>query len=306
MTSQKVRAGCEADYRRWQDRTSETVRGFEGFEGTEQYPSSSAGENEWVVVFRFSRLDQLTAWLDSDARRELLEQGRTLFEEPPTQEVLVGGTPVRDSVTAVISHEVRPEREQDFVRWQEKAVAAQRKFPGFTGSELFRPVEGVQDRWVVVFRFDTRQHLDDWLGSAVRERLLDEGRDFFVSYDVRKIGSAFGSWFGFDADAERGVPPDWKQAMVVLLALYPTVTVLNLTVAPWLKALGAPGYLGLFISNVLSVCILTWLLMPLLTRSLAFWLMPSRAQSLRTHVAGAVLVALCWAVFIAIFGFTTG
>ncbi|MEU1630653.1 hypothetical protein ABZ746_36310 [Streptomyces sp. NPDC020096] len=74
MTSQKVRAGREDDYQRWQDRTNETARGFEGFEGTEQYPPSSTGENEWVVVFRFSHLVPLTAWLDSGARRELIEQ----------------------------------------------------------------------------------------------------------------------------------------------------------------------------------------------------------------------------------------
>ncbi len=306
MTSQKVRPGCEDDYRRWQDRTTEVARGFDGFEGTEQYPPSSAEANEWVVVFRFSHMDQLTTWLNSDERRELLEQGRVLFEEPPTQEVLAGGTPVRDAVTAVISHEVRPEQERAFVRWQEKVLTAQRKFPGFMGSELFRPVKGVQDNWVAVFRFDSRQHLDEWLESTARRRLLDEGRDFFVSYDVRKVGSAFGGWFRFDQGPEEGVPSNWKQAMSVVLALYPTVKVLNLTVGPQLDALGVPGYLGLFISNVLSVCFLTWVLMPLVTRALAFWLVPSRARSLRTHVAGAALVAMCWLVFIAIFGLTTG
>ncbi|MFF2809225.1 antibiotic biosynthesis monooxygenase [Streptomyces sp. NPDC058000] len=311
VISQKVRVGREDDYRRWQDRTSETVRGFAGFEGTELYPpdsagEDSAGENEWVVVFRFSHLDQLSAWLDSDARRELIQQGSDLFEEPPTQEVLVGGTPVHDSVTAVIAHEVRPDQEQDFVRWQDKVLAAQRAFPGFMGSELFRPVKDVQGKWVAVFRFDNRQHLDAWLESPAREKLLDEGRAFFVSYDVRKVGSAFGSWFRFDTSSEEGAPPNWKQAMSVLLALYPTVKVLDLTVGSYFDALGMPGYLSLFLSNVLSVSILTWLLLPLLNRLLAFWLMPGRAQSLRTDVTGAVLVVLCWVTFLVIFGLTIG
>ncbi|MFF0622400.1 antibiotic biosynthesis monooxygenase [Streptomyces sp. NPDC004296] len=313
VISQKVRAGREDDYRRWQDRTSETVRGFAGFEGTELYPpdspggaSAGAGGNEWVVVFRFSHLDQLSTWLDSEARHELIEQGGDLFEEPPTQEVLVGGTPVHDSVTAVISHVVRPDQEPEFVRWQDRVLAAQRAFPGFMGSELFRPVKGVQGRWVAVFRFDNRPHLDAWLESPAREKLLDEGRAFFVSYDVRKVGSAFGSWFRFDTSVEEGAPPNWKQAMSVLLALYPTVKVLDLTVGSRLAALGVPGYLGLFLSNVLSVAILTWLLLPLLNRLLAFWLMPGRARSLRTQVTGTVLVMLCWAVFLVVFAVTTG
>lgn len=306
VVSQKVRPGREDDYRRWQDRTNEVAGGFDGFEGTEQYPPSSAGSHEWVVVFRFSHLDQLTAWMGSDTRRELLEQGRELFEEAPTQEVLAGGTPVRDAVTAVISHDVRPDQERAFVGWQEKILAAQRRFPGFMGSELFRPVKGVQDKWVTVFRFDTRQHLDSWLESTTRRKLLDEGRDAFVSYDVRKVGSAFGSWFHFQQTPEEGAPPNWKQAMSVVLALYPTVKVLNLTVGPRLDALGLPGYLALFISNVLSVCILTWLLMPLVTRVLASWLIPRQERSLRIDVAGAAVVAVCWLTFIVIFGLTTG
>lgn len=306
MTSQKVRPGCEDDYGRWQDRTNEVAGEFAGFEGTEQYPPASADENEWVVVFRFSHLDQLTAWMDSDTRRELLEQGSALFEEPPTQEVLAGGTPVRDAVTAVISHNVRPEQEAAFMGWQEKILAAQREFPGFMGSELFRPVKGVQDKWVTAFRFDTRQHLDDWLGSTTRQKLLDEGRAAFVSYDVRKVGSAFGTWFRFEQGAEDGgAPPNWKQALSVVLALYPNVKILGLTVGDQFDDAGMPGYLSLFISNVLSVSILTWLLMPLVNRAFAFWLMPSR-PSVRNDIAGAAVVAICWLAFIVIFGLTTG
>jgi antibiotic biosynthesis monooxygenase (ABM) superfamily enzyme len=94
--------------------------------------------------------------------------------------------------------------------------------------------------------------------------------------------------------------------MSVVLALYPTVMVLNLTEGKELSSLGVPGYLGLFIGNVLSVSILTWLLMPLVNRAFAFWLVPSRARSVRTHIAGAALVALIWGLCIMVFALTTG
>ncbi|MGW3421183.1 antibiotic biosynthesis monooxygenase [Streptomyces phaeochromogenes] len=308
VTSQKVREGRADDYERWQERTNEAVRAFDGFEGTEIYPPGAGEEREWVVVFRFSRIDLLTAWLESGERQKLLAQGRPLFDGTPTQEVLVGGTPPppdEEAVTAVISHEVRPGREEDFMRWQDKALKAQEKYPGFMGTELFKPVEGIQDNWVVVFRFDTHEHLDEWLASGAREKLLEEGRDYFYSYDVRKVESAFSGWFRFGEGADEAVPPSWKQAMTVVLALYPTVMVLNLTVGFELDELGLPGYIGLFIGNMLSVSILTWLLMPLVNRVLAFWLAPSRARSVRTHVAGAALVMLCWGLCILIFGLTT-
>ncbi|UXY29086.1 antibiotic biosynthesis monooxygenase [Streptomyces sp. HUAS TT20] len=309
VTSQKVREGCEDDYQRWQERTNRAVRAFDGFEGTEMYPPGVGDERAWVVVFRFSRLDQLTAWLDSSERRDLLAAARPLFDGTPTQEVLAGGAPPQakeEAVTAVISHHVRPGREEDFARWQAKAFKTQAKFPGFMGNELFRPVEGIQDNWVVVFRFDTRQHLDEWLESDTRQKLLEEGERYFSGYDVHKVGSAFSGWFRFGAGADDTVPPNWKQAMSVVLGLYPTVMVLNLTVGRALTDLRVPDYLGLFISNVLSVSILTWFMMPLVNRVFAFWLVPQRARSVRTHVAGAALVMLGWALCILIFGLTSG
>ncbi|MFE8944904.1 antibiotic biosynthesis monooxygenase [Streptomyces sp. NPDC007856] len=305
VTSQKVVPGREEDYKRWQEQVNRAVRAFDGFEGTELYPPDSAEDNEWVVVFRFSDVDRLSAWLESATRRELLDDSRNLFEEEPSQEVLRGGQPAQEAVTAVISHTVRPGREQDFERWQEKVLRAQQKYRGFMGSELFAPVEGIQDRWVAVFRFDTREHLDQWLKSDVRRKLLDEGRDYFADYDVRQIGSAFSGWFRFGEGEQAGVPPNWKQAMSVLLALYPTVMVLNLTVGRAFTHAGVAGYLGLFISNVLSVSILTWLLMPLVVnRALAFWLAPDRPHSRRTDLVGTAVVAVCYAALLAVFRLT--
>jgi antibiotic biosynthesis monooxygenase (ABM) superfamily enzyme len=168
--SQKVLRGCEDDYRRWQDGVNRAAGGFAGFEGTESYPPESGASNEGVVVFRFSRVDQLSAWLRSSTCRRLIEEGRGLFEEAAAQEVLSGGSPVKGAVTAVVSHEVW-EGGRGFLRWQHKTLKAQEGFPGFMGTELFEPVEGIQDRWVVIFRFDTREHLGLWLESDVRQRL---------------------------------------------------------------------------------------------------------------------------------------
>ncbi|MFI1436602.1 antibiotic biosynthesis monooxygenase [Streptomyces lydicus] len=308
VTSQKVREGRAEEYQRWQDRTNAAASEFDGFMAADVYPPGAGDPNEWVAVFRFSGVDKLTAWLDSGRRRELLDEAQGLFEGPPTLEVLRGGGPAdeaAEAVTAVISHEVRPGREQQFLQWQTKALKAQEKMPGYMGSELFKPVADVQKHWVVVFRFDSRQHLDDWLESDTRRTLLQEGDAYFSSYDVRTVGSAFSGWFRFDGGPGGGVPPNWKQAMSVLLALYPTVMVLTLTVGHELDALKVPAYLGLFLSNVLSVSALTWLLMPLVNKALAFWLVPAPGRGRRVHVVGAVMVLLGYLLCLAVFGLIT-
>jgi antibiotic biosynthesis monooxygenase (ABM) superfamily enzyme len=297
----KVREGREEEYRRWQERIDAAARGFDGFEDTEVYPAGPDEPGAWVVVYRFRDVGRLTAWLNSAVRRALLDEGGPLFDGPAKQEVLAGGAPSREVVTAVISHRVRPDREEGFVRWQGRIRKAQEKFPGFLEFELFSPVPGIQDNWVAVVRFATRENLDEWLESDERAKLLDQGRDNFVSYDVRKIKSAFSGWFQFGGD-EEGPLPSWKQAMSVLLALYPTVMILNLTLGKELAAVKAPGYLALFLGNVVSVAVLTWVLMPLVNRVLAFWLVPGRAGSPRAEVAGTAVVVVCYLAFIAVFG----
>lgn len=306
VISSKVREGREVDYRRWQHKINDTARSFAGFEGSDVYPPISGEQDAWVVVFRFSSTGELTGWLDSETRRRLLDEVRPLLQEPPRLEVLAGEPAAREAVTAVISHNVRPGRERDFQRWQDKVRKAQERFPGFLGFEAFEPVPGVQPNWVVMFRYDTREHLDDWLESGTRERLLAEGRDYFADFDVRTVNSAFSGWFRFNEGTALETPPNWKQAMSVLLSLYPTVMILNLTVGRAFEAVRLPGYFAMFISNVFSVAILTWLMMPLVNRIFASWLSPGGGGSIFTNIAGALVMVVCMALFIAVFGLIAG
>lgn len=303
LISMPVRPGREAEYQRWQRDMDEVARQFPGFEATELYPPSSADHGAWVVVFRFSHLEQLTTWLESPEREQAAKEGEHLFDGPVSQEVLAGDapTPEKEAVTAVIPHDVRPGREHDFERWQEKARKVQEQSPGFRGYELFRPVPGLQEKWVAVVRYDSVENLQDWLHSPSREKLLEEGRNYFSQYEVKTVDSAFSGWFRFDGDGGAGIPPNWKQAMSVLLALYPTVMVLSLTLDPVLKSASIPIYLAVFIGNMVSVSALTWVLMPLVNRVFAFWLAPERGRRPKAELVGVTTVVACYLVLIAIF-----
>ncbi|NUW33238.1 antibiotic biosynthesis monooxygenase [Nonomuraea sp. SMC257] len=278
---------------------TEAMHGFAGFEGADVYPPIPGEQGSWVVVCRFSSAGRLTGWLDSEVRARLLEEVRPLLEEPSALEVLAGRGPAGDVVTAVISHQVRPGREREFARWQEAMRKAQERFPGFLGVETFEPVPGIQEHWVVLLRYDSREHLDGWMDSAERGELLREGRGCVLDFDVRTVRSSFDGWFR-SADGPGQAPPDWKQAMSVLLALYPTVMILNLTVGRVLGALGWPLYLALFVGNVASVATLTWVLMPLVNRALAWWLRPG--ASARAGAGGALVLVAGYAACVAVFG----
>lgn len=76
----------------------------------------------------------------------------------------------------VISSKVREGREADYRRWQQKINDTMRSFPGCQGSDVYPPIPGEQDVWVVVFRFSSTAELTGWLDSETRRRLLEEVR----------------------------------------------------------------------------------------------------------------------------------
>jgi antibiotic biosynthesis monooxygenase (ABM) superfamily enzyme len=283
---QRVKHGGARDFEHWQDRVNSAVTTFPGFLATEVTPP--VGESrEWSIVYRFDCVEHLEAWLGSTVRNRLLDEGADLFEAPASQQVLVGE---RDEqlVTVVISHPVMPEHEQQFLDWQDQVTAAERKFTGFRGSQLFRPVPGVQQDWTVVYRFASEADLNRWLESPERAELLVQ-EELFKDYQLNTVANSFGSWFSFGGDAEIAVStPAWKSALSVLVGLYPTIVLLTLAISKlWPNA---ELWASLLVGNVLSVGLLTWVVMPIVTRALRFWLVeaPTRSHA-RVDRIGALM-----------------
>ncbi len=114
--------------------------------------------------------------------------------------------------------------------WQERLRLAESTFPGFRGTELFRPVPGVQEEWTALYRYDSAADLDKWLVSDERKQLLAEGEKF-ADFHSRTIDNSFGSWFAFDEHGNEAPPPsDVKTSIAVWVGLYPTVVFLSLDV----------------------------------------------------------------------------
>jgi antibiotic biosynthesis monooxygenase (ABM) superfamily enzyme len=266
----QVRPGHEQAFQLWQEGINRAVASFPGFRGIEVVAPTRAGDR-WSIMYRFASLPQLEAWLASADRDRLVRAGADHLAGPTSQHVLLSHAE-GDTVTVVISHPVRPEHETEFVAWHDRLTAAENQHPGFQGSQLYRPVSGIQANWTAVLRFDTAEHLDAWLGSPQRAALLDEGRHF-RDFDLQRVSSPYGSWFSSVEEAGGGGPPQWKSALSVLVALYPTVVLLTLGISALWKH--GPLWATLLVGNVLSVTLLTWVVMPVVTRALRFWLAPA-------------------------------
>jgi antibiotic biosynthesis monooxygenase (ABM) superfamily enzyme len=294
VVSQRFKHGREEDVRRWQEDVNHAISSFAGYVGNDVAPSAEA--DTWAVIYRFDSKPHLMSWLASSERDAVVSRGADLFDGPATQHVLV-----RDDdaslVTVVVSHPIAPADVDAFLAWQKRVTDAERRFAGFRGAELFRPVPGVQDEWTALYHFDTDEHLNAWLGSAERKKLLAEGKRF-ANFKLNRISSPFGSWFTQPTSDDQGSPGQWKTALSVLVGLYPTVVLLTLAISELWK--NAELWASLLVGNILSVTLLTWVVMPVVTRGLRFWLAPERARAgARLDAIGAV-VSIAFLTFAAL------
>jgi uncharacterized protein len=303
IIGEKVRPGCEEAFLAWQHGLNSAASRYPGFIAAEINPPTP-GQPNWSAIYRFDSIANLRAWINSATRQDQLAEGRRYLDGPATQQILTGGaTPPDTLVTAVVTHRVPPEQVDEFLGWQKRLRLAESKFPGYRGSEIFRPIEGVQDEWTMLYRYDSAADLDRWLTSSERQRLLDEGKKF-SDFRLRTIDNSFGSWFAFDEDGGRArAPSETKTAIAVWVGLYPTVVLLTLALAP----ARLPLWENMLIGNLLSSFAMSFVTMPFYVNPLLKrWLRPpADAPKTATNLRGAVLITALMASWALLFWLAT-
>jgi antibiotic biosynthesis monooxygenase (ABM) superfamily enzyme len=258
IIGQRVLAGCEQAFEAWQLELNREASKYPGFLAAEVSPPTAV-QRDWVTVYRFDSVAHVQTWINSATRQDRLAHGQQYFDGPATQQVVGGGARQTDPlVTVVVTHRVSPEDVEEFLAWQDRLRLAEGEFPGFRGSELFRPVEGVQEEWTALYRYETAADLDRWMVSKQRRQLLAEGEKF-SDFHLRTVDNSFGNWFAFDEHGRQAPPPsDAKTSVAVWVGLYPTVVMLTLALSP----LKLPLWLGMLVGNLFSSFAMTFVTMP--------------------------------------------
>ena len=187
----------------------------------------------------------------------------------------------------MIEHEIAPEKEAAFREWQTNITQAASQYQGYQATDVCPPVEE-NNKWYIMVHFDSPDHLNHWLESETRHQLVDIGKTIFSTSKITYYKTGLERWF----IPLKTNPPAWKQIMATLLGLYPTVMLLGiiqsqLGVAQWLAF---PDLM--LVSNLLSCCLLTWIVMPLVAQLLKVWLHPDANTPNHHHWIGFALVVI--------------
>ncbi len=267
IVSRTVPSDREADFSMWVTRLISAAYDTPGYVSAGIERPNPTHPDEWLVVYRFESGPSLDAWLASPSRAELLAEGASLFEGEATEQV-VAGVSGQDEVRVVSSYRLRPGVDTEHIVFHQRVLDTLKGFEGFIRREVLDAVPGVQPDTVVTLTFDTRRNLMSWIESDERMEAVADLEALTEGDLTTSIVGGFAGWFPISDTT--GAIPKWKQAVVVFLALYPTV-IFTSYLARWFWP-DLNLLVAIFVGNVISIGILTWILMPVVTSKLAGWL----------------------------------
>lgn len=176
-------------------------------------------------------------------------------------------------VTAIATRRVKKGREKEFEDWISGILAAAQEFPGYLGSNVISPGEPEDDEYQIVFQFDHESNLKNWERSRERRRWLDRADPLINEENVR-ILTGLETWFTLPSKAGEPAPPRYKMATVTWLAVFPTVLIIFTLFGPLLNLL--PTVLRTLVFTLTMVTLMTYVIMPRMTRLFSFWLYPKK------------------------------
>jgi antibiotic biosynthesis monooxygenase (ABM) superfamily enzyme len=175
-------------------------------------------------------------------------------------------------VTAVISHVVRPGREQGYEAWFHGIATDARSFNGHLGVSAIRPQDHTHPEYVVILKFDCYDNLKTWLESNERREWIERLQPLIDKPEDIQTLTGLEPWFTLTNKPIKSPPPRYKMVLVTWLGVFVTISILNFLLLPLLSGL-TPLLKSLIITGI-TVTLLTYLIMPRLTQLFRKWLYP--------------------------------
>jgi hypothetical protein len=184
-------------------------------------------------------------------------------------------------VTVIVKRIAKKDKIKEFEEWLSGISKEVSRQEGSMGIDIIRPTNNNNKsklEYVVIFRFNNYDNLTKWEKSPIRNEWLQKGRKLIeADPDVQKLtGLEF--WFTpyFKDESSSMIPlhppPRYKMVIVTI----PVISILLLTLVPQIhfltEMLLIPFPIRLVIAITITVLLMTYVIMPLLTKLLKSWL----------------------------------
>ncbi len=178
-------------------------------------------------------------------------------------------------VHCAITRVVREGKESEFEEALKRFVARSMGHHGTTGAHLLRPTDASRPREYGILRsFRSEGHMHEFYASQLFAEWQDEVAELVEGEPVHRQLHGLEAFF---RGASEKTPARWKMALVTWLGVFPVVLLWSRVLPLFLQPLH-PVAVTAVVTGV-AVVTLTWVVMPVLTRSFAGWLRPASRPS---------------------------
>ncbi len=144
---------------------------------------------------------------------------------------------------------------------------------GYQGAVTMRPQPGHPPIFTIVAHFASQADLDVWTSSEIRGRLFAQAEQVSVGGLNVQQAAGLEAWFQLPGSPIVLPPARYKMAAITWLAIFPLLVVANLTAAALLPRV--PPLVRLVPVSLILIALMTWFVMPQMTKWFRFWLFPA-------------------------------
>lgn len=186
-----------------------------------------------------------------------------------------------EPVTVLIRRRAKAGRELEYEAWLQRLQAEARSFPGYLGVTTQRPAPSGPREYVSAVRFDSLASLQAFEASELRARYLRDVVPLVEADAVWEQLTGLEFWFSAPAGTVVPQPSRPRMALVMIAVVFTLVLVIGTAVNAVFAALPfkTPYPLRLLVTIAIEVVLMTWWVMPWITRRLAPWIYPRQKIS---------------------------
>jgi antibiotic biosynthesis monooxygenase (ABM) superfamily enzyme len=173
-------------------------------------------------------------------------------------------------VTVSIARKVKKGFEKKYEEWERDVRREASQFQGYIGTNFLRPSAGTQNKYIIIYRFDSYANACRWEDSDKRQAWLSKIEPMLEGEALKQKQTGLEVWFELPEMEVDKPAPRYKMAIVLTVVLYMLSISLNLILRPVLELVSLP--VNILIILVINVLLMTYLIMPKVNYLLKDWL----------------------------------
>lgn len=176
-------------------------------------------------------------------------------------------------VTVIFTFTAKKGHEKDVEKWAHEITHTAIKFEGNLGANWIKPTGKSRD-YTVIYKFIDNDDAHKWISSDIRKQFIKKAEPIIEQVQPKKLQEVTGleTWFTLPGQRSVVPPPRWKMVIATMIGIYPIGLIYQVYLIQYMKLV--PILLRPIALSLILTPILTYVIMPQVTKLMRKWLYP--------------------------------